>query len=337
MIGLVFAYNRAMERLLGPVRLNEMVLETYGQGLGSRFYLRLIEQARSGHFGVLKSSHPELRQAFERLARVMSHRNLSVLVYGEVGTGKRRLISEFHSLQMFLDRLDGHGKGSVTVLRADHLSEGFSQNFEKKFGAGDLVLIEKTESLSLGVQRELFDILRTGAHSYRMVFSTSVALSLRVAQGNFLRELFSIISEVSVYMPTLIDRGDDLAQLIAEYCDAMGSVKRLPSMTILNLLARLDLPKNLDDLETLIRCLLVKKQDPSTWTLEDFPPTFRLLLPQHLFSEDGGVRSLAIKKKQIAKIRRALLEYGGDQTQAAMALGLEKSQLLLKMMTLGIR
>ncbi len=320
-----------------PKNLNDVALETYGQTLSSRFQMRLVEQARSGHFGNLKSRNFQLRNSFEKLAMLLPLRSIPLFLFGERGSGKHRLVSEFFSLQSFLDRLDGKSSGRLKVLRGDYLQPGFAEDWSKAFGAGDFLYIEDVESISAGCQRELMGLLASESLTYRLILGTTVALSLKVAQGAFLKELFAEISEVSVYLPSLIDRGEDLTQLTAEFIESLGSTKTLPPAHIMDMLSRADLPRNMDDLETLIRCLISKKYDPSQWTLEDFPPAFRAVFPQHLFASDGGAQSLISKRKETAAIHRALLESGGSHAQAARLMGMDRVEFLQKMLSLGIR
>lgn len=325
------------EQFNGGRNLNDVALETYGQSLASRFQMRLIEQARGGHFGSLRSRNIQLRTSFEKLAMLLLHRNIPLFLFGERGAGKRRLVGEFFSLQAFLDRLDGRPAGRLKVIRADYLAPGFRNEWAKEFGVGDFVYIESIETMSLAVQRELLALLASETIEYRIILSTTVALSLRVAGGTFLQEFFAEISEVSVYLPSLIDRGEDLMQLTSEFIEAIGSTKALPPAHIMDMLGRADLPKNLDDLETLIRCMLSTKYDPRAWTLEDFPPAFRAVFPPHLFDRDGGLATLATKHRETAAIQRALLESGGSYAQAARRMNMDRVEFLQKMLSLGLR
>lgn len=326
-----------MEQANGGRSLNDVALETYGQSLATRFQMRLIEQARGGHFGSLRSRNDELRTSFEKLAMLLPRRHVPLFLFGERGTGKRRLISEFFSLQSFLDRLDGRPAGSLKVMRADYLQPGFRDDWATMFSAGDFVYIESIEAMSLAVQRELLGLLRSGAITYRIVLGTTVALSLKVAGGIFLKELFSQITEVSVYLPSLVDRNEDLMQLTSEFIESMGSTKALPPAAIMDMLGRADLPRNLDDLETLIRCMLSKKYNPREWTLTDFPPAFRAVFPPHLFASDGGKASLTTRHRETGAIQRALLESGGSYAQAAQRMNMDRVEFLQKMLSLGLR
>jgi DNA-binding NtrC family response regulator len=324
------------EHLDGTRSLNDVALETYGQSLSSRFQMRLIEQARRGHFGVLRSRNPQMRHSFEKLAMLVAHRSTPLFIFGERGTGKRRLVHEFYSLQSFLDRLDEKPLGRLKVLRGDYLQPGFRDDFSKVFGSGDYVYIESVETMSLEVQKEMLDLLVSGSFNYRLILGTSVALSLQVVNEKFLKELFTEISKVSVYLPTLIDRSEDLTQLMGEFIEAMSANKLLPPSRILDMLSRADMPQNLDDLETLIRCMLAVKYDPSTWTIEDFPPAFRAVFPQHLFFPGQGKQTLIMKRRDITAIQRALVESGGDHAQAARLMSMSRVEFLQKMLSLGL-
>ncbi|HVJ65569.1 MAG TPA: hypothetical protein VM901_09965 [Bdellovibrionota bacterium] len=331
-----------MDRKAQPVGettsdLGRVVLETYGQKLSSRFQMRLIEQARAGQFANLRSRSAQMRDAFEKLAVLLPHRNLPLFIFGERGTGKRKLVGEFFSLQNFLGRIDSKAPGRLKLLRGDHLERGFSHDWLKIFGAEDLVYIEDIESLSLDVQHEMLKLLASPSLAFRLVLGTTVALSLKVNEGTFLQELFAEISDVSVYLPSLIDRAEDLPHLLGEFLEEMASTKSLPPSQILDMLSRADLARNLDDLETLVRCLLAKKSDAAQWELGDFPPAIRALFPQHLFEADGGAAAHQAKRLAVNTMRRALVECGGNTAEAAKRLGMGKMEFVQRMMALGVR
>lgn len=318
--------------------LQDLAQETYGHSLAFRLQRRVIERARSGFFGSLRSRNAEVRRGFETLVMLLDRREQSVFLFGEVGTGKRRLIEEFHQLQKTCDRLAGIVPGRLKVLRGDHLQCGSADDFVQLFGAGDTLYIESAETLSREGQRELSGLLARGEFKFRLVVGTAVALSLKVAQGLFDRDLFTRLSGgSSVYLPSLADRSEDLTLIVSDILESLGAAGRLPSATIWDLLARLDLPRNLEDLSTLLRCLYAQNNDPTQWSLQDFPAPFRALVPAYVFADDGGRDALRQKQQQRMLIQRTLLEFSGDVVQAARKLGFEKTQLLQKMVALGIR
>lgn len=314
--------------------LNVLSFEAYGESLTSRFMSRLLNNSRAGRFGNLSSRNHQMLRNFEVLSSILDQFEIPVLVFGEKGTGKQKIVEEFYGLQSFCLRLSDHYNHRIFNFRGLHLDPEHIKTFNSIYGLGDVIVVEGTERLSVDSQQAFLKIINSGDLKCRLVFLTSVALSMRVASGTFSREFFSEISQAAVYLPSLVERAEDIPSLVLEFFSELKGPRFLPAASLMDILSRADMPRNLDDLKILLQSLLYKNPDPRTWTIHDFPQAFRLLLPQSLFESD---ESLQKKRMQKNIIQRALIESGGSVDNTAKALGVEKAKLLQSMLMLGIR
>lgn len=195
-----------------------------------------IQQVKQ-RFGIIGNS-PALAEAISRAAQVAPI-DLSVLVTGESGAGKEffpKIIHQFGSRKhkkyiavncgaipegTIDSELFGHEKGSFTGAIASR--KGY---FEEADG-GTLFLDEVAE-LPLTTQARLLRVLESGEFlkvgssivqktDVRIVAATNVNLSEAVKQGKFREDLYYRLSTVTISVPNLHDRGDDIHLLARKF------------------------------------------------------------------------------------------------------------------------
>lgn len=195
-----------------------------------------IQQIKQ-RFGIIGNS-PALIEAITRAAQVASI-DLSVLVIGESGSGKEffpKIIHQFGSRKhkkyiavncgaipegTIDSELFGHEKGSFTGAIASR--KGY---FEEADG-GTLFLDEVAE-LPLTTQARLLRVLESGEFlkvgssvvqktDVRIVAATNVNLLRAVKQGKFREDLYYRLSTVTIAVPNLHDRGDDIHLLARKF------------------------------------------------------------------------------------------------------------------------
>ena len=275
----------------------------------------------------------------------------TVLITGESGTGKEMAARAVH-LQgarrdhpfvsincaalpenLLESELFGHVRGSFTGAVSD--KKGMFELAQR----GTLFLDEVGE-MSPWTQVKLLRALQErkvrrvgGADEIpvdvRIIAATNQDLKKRIAEGKFREELYYRLNVISVDMPPLRKRTEDIPLLIAhflqKYCDKMGKKPKRFTPDVVGLLEGYPWPGNIRELENVIE-RIVAIEDRETVTVTCLPqeivsPQRKKLDTQELFSPGF---SLTNHLDEITKkyIQEALALTGGSLQKAAPLLGL---------------
>ena len=208
----------------------------------------LREQLRqSGQGGIIGSS-PVMKAVF-RMLRKISPTDISVLVLGETGTGKELVARELHRLsdrakQPFVSincgaipenllesELFGHKKGSFTGAVTDKVGKFEAAN-------GGTLFLDEIGEMPMPLQVKLLRVLQERAIErvgelkprpvdIRVISATNKDLEEEIREGRFREDLFYRLNEVSLELPPLRARGDDIHEIarffLAKYAEQYGS------------------------------------------------------------------------------------------------------------------
>ena len=326
------ALGVAVERAAELVRLRREV---------SVLRARRADGPMDGDAGV--ADPPSLERLIDLAAR---NDDVPVLIVGETGTGKGFVARRIHersprAAQPFVEvngaslsatflesELFGHERGAFTD--AKQAKRGL---FEVA-GRGTLFLDEIGEVVT-EVQPKLLKVLeertfrRLGGTSElrsdaRVVAATNQPLAQRVQEGAFRADLFYRLQVLTLSLPALRDRRDELPDLARTFTPT-GS--RL-SQAALRAIERYDWPGNVRELKnTLWRASLLAEGG-------DIQPR-HLSLPELAGPVPPAVVTLADAER--SAIVDALAATGGNRVQAAQRLGIARSTLLEKIRRLGIQ
>ena len=197
----------------------------------------LRDQLRSASQGDMIGSSAEMKAVFKVLRRVAGT-DISLLILGETGTGKELVARELHRLSgraskpfisincgaipehLLESELFGHRKGSFTGAVSDKIG---------KFGAADggTLFLDEIGEMPMNLQVKLLRVLqerkieRVGdyegqAIDIRVVAATNKDLQAEISSGRFREDLYYRLNEVTLDLPPLRDRGEDIVQ-IAQY------------------------------------------------------------------------------------------------------------------------
>jgi len=283
-----------------------------------------------------------------RLAARAAATDATVLVQGETGTGKELVARAIHYGSgraerpfvavdctalpegLFESELFGHERGAFTgavttkrgLLELAHGGTAFLDE------AGDLSPALQAKLLRALQERE---IRRVGAGEtipvdLRVIAATNRDLLRRVEAGEFREDLYYRLSVVTIPVPPLRERPEDIPLLAQHFLEkqarAAGAAVRAIAPEALERLARQPWPGNVRELENVIARAAALSSAP-VLTPEDFPlgeerPPAGPALPR------PGMTLEAVKQWYVAKI---LAEAGGNKQRAAEILGVDRRTL----------
>jgi two-component system NtrC family response regulator len=247
--------------------------------------LRSRLQQRYG-FHNLIGRGPRMREIYDRVARVASSRN-TVLITGETGTGKELVAQALHQAdatrqgplvavncaalpeQLLESELFGHERGAFTG--ADRRKLG---RFEMAHGG--TLLLDEIGDMPAGIQAKLLRALQDGTFErvggtetlkvdVRVLAATNADLERGVENGTFRHDLYYRLNVVSIDLPPLRDRAEDIPLLVDHFLDrlrARGYPDRTFGRETMARLSRYEWPGNVRELEHLVEQLVVTAPGP---------------------------------------------------------------------------
>jgi len=300
-----------------------------------------------------------LMRGVKTLIRKVAPTRSTVLITGESGTGKELVARALHTLgpapdEVFLavncaaiphdlleNQLFGHVRGAFTGADRDHAGVFVAA------GQGTVFLDEIGE-LARSTQAKLLraienkEVLPVGAthpvvfHA-RLLTASNKDLAAEVAADRFRTDLYYRLNVVSIHLPPLRDRRDDIpglvAHLLAKHAKTLGKrVTGVDNATIRGLMAA-RWTGNVRELDNALERAVILGED-STLTPDDFPPGL-ILEPDSDCSGDN-LRA-AVRDYERHHIQRVMRACGDDKRDAARRLGLGLSSLYRKLEDLDIR
>ncbi|MBU8932520.1 MAG: sigma-54 dependent transcriptional regulator [candidate division Zixibacteria bacterium] len=277
-----------------------------------------------------------------------------ILVTGENGTGKElvamRLFLQSHRCDqpfikvncpgipttLFESELFGHTKGAFTGAVKDHPGKFILAD-------GGTLFLDEIGDLPIECQAKLLRVIETGEVErlgetearlvdVRLVCATNRDLKSLISEGRFREDLFYRISVVTIEVPPLRSRREDIPLLTGEFLrrfDPGGSCRLSPEA--MAYLTTLDYPGNIRQLKNMIERLTIFHRD-RTVTVDD-------LLDMVSSAEEDVSMSLADRltgyEKQL--LSAMLVETKGNISEAARRLGMDRANLSRKIKEFGLK
>jgi two-component system, NtrC family, response regulator HydG len=327
---------------------------------------RFLEQRLeiSQRFGGIVGNSPAMRHVFELIANVAAT-DATVLITGESGTGKELVARSLHDHSLRATRpfvaincgaltetlleseLFGHERGAFTG--ADSKRRGL---FEEANG-GTLFLDEAGE-LTPSTQVRLLRVLQercirpVGSNharpiDVRVIAATNRDLDLEVRERRFREDLFYRLNVVSVELPALRERGEDVLllahHLLGKHSSRLGKPGMRFALEALEALAAYDFPGNIRELENAIERAAIMTQDdmlgvqalPAQLRPRTASSSSRLrAVPDLSFNE-------ARQRFERSYLDQVLEEAGGNLSQAARRSGMDRSNFRRLLERHGVR
>ena len=327
---------------------------------------KLVVQQRQltrahGYESIIGES-PRLRAMFHVLSRV-AESDVPVLVTGESGTGKELVARAVHYNGPRKDRtfiaincssipetlieseMFGHVRGSFTGATSD--KKGVFEVADK----GTLFLDEIGE-MPLEMQAKLLRALQEGEIQkvgspralkvdVRIIAATNRSLREMIAQKSFREDLFYRLAVVTIELPPLRDRPEDIPLLVQHFlqknrAEGLGLVRAV-SPEAMRLLMRYSWPGNVRELETAVKnaSIFCETDVLMAKDFSNFPNIMGAGEAPVVPSATGrAVRPLADLEREA--IIQALEVYGGNKKRAAEQLGIDRRTLYNKLEAYGI-
>jgi DNA-binding NtrC family response regulator len=364
------------------------------EGMLREIVLGVAERRRDVAAERLRTAHPDgaprlsdfvsaspSMQAFMDVVHRVYDSDTSLLLLGETGVGKERLARAIHGESaraggpfvavncgaipeaLLESELFGHERGAFTG--ASRARRGW---FE--LGHGGTVFLDEIADLPTHVQVKLLRVLqeravqplggeRTMHVDVRIMAASNRSLEAEVERGAFRRDLFYRLSVVTLEMPPLRERRQDVPDLVASYLDHFSrtigrEVSEIDEAALAALVDH-DWPGNVRELiNVLERAVLLCRRE--TITLDDLPDVIRgparvrdVVLPED-GAEPVGLPDPAWLERPLREVRRSAVEAveraylhgllertAGAVGETARRAGITPRALYGKMRTLGLR
>ena len=304
-------------------------------------------------FSGIVGRNPQMLEIFSLIRRIAPYYR-TALVSGETGTGKEVIAKALHDSSpwakqpftvcncgslvegLIESELFGHVKGSFTGAIKD------KPGLFEVAGEGTLFLDEIGE-LPAPFQPHLLRVLqdgsyrRVGSHATlkarcKIITATNKNLDVEVKEGRFREDLFFRITPITIEVPPLRDRKDDLLLLSRVILDRFRKRTDKKVFGIARpaqaALMKYDWPGNVRELENVVERAAILTPEPFIRPT-DLPASIR-----ELPGEPSTPMTLADVEKR--HVQAVLRQYNGNRSKAAVILGMSRRALIRKIQKLGI-
>jgi DNA-binding NtrC family response regulator len=351
----------AYDYIAKPFGLQELklLLERVGSHLKHRVEnRRLSERIKSAKgFGKIIGRAPEMDKLYRMIGKAAQSAH-PVLILGESGTGKEMVARAIHYSGPFRDKpfipvdcgslvptlieteLFGYVKGAFTGATQSKpgllaIAEGGTVFLDE---VGELPLDLQAKMLRALQEREIRPVGSTKQVpiNVRILAATNRDLEQAVGQGRFRRDLYFRLNVLSLRIPALRERREDISLLAMNFLERLsrtsGRSYTLSEDTMSALLAY-DWPGNVRELENCIERCCAMNSGPVIH-MSDLPSSIRGTSMQLVNGgPDGGIATIAHLEKQA--ILGAIEQLHGDKLTAAKLLGIGKTTLYRKLKGYG--
>ncbi len=305
----------------------------------------------------------KVRAEIERVAPT----DATVLIMGESGVGKEVAARMIHELSLrrngpFIEvncaaipeeliesELFGHERGAFT---------GATTSKRGKFDLahGGTLFLDEIGDMSLSAQAKVLRVLQEKRYErlggtkvievdVRVIAATNKNLDEEIRSGHFREDLYFRLNVVPITIPPLRERKEDIPILVEEIISELafntGLGKKRLSDKVLEAFMDYSWPGNVRELKNLIERLVIMASGEEI-TIEDLPPEFckRKTKPISISEEepwfvcDNFKQARNLFEREF--LRRKIAKFGGNISQTAEAIGLERSYLHRKLKALGL-
>ena len=326
-----------------------------------------METFASGHYEALMNS-PSMRAINEVVLRVAAT-DVTVLIWGESGVGKEVVARTLHQRSVRRDR--PFVKVNCAALPAElleselfgHERGAFTGACQRKLGKFDqahtgTIFLDEISEMPLALQPKLLHVLqdrefsRLGSQQsvcadVRVIAATNRDLAAYVAQGGFREDLFYRLNVVTIRVPTLRERPEEIPTLVTHFLARYGQKHGREPVRIspetLDRFQQYSWPGNVRELENVIQRIVVLGTESVVEALAEIEPPpveDRANGAEAPMADDDGELDDALGLKELARraaelaerraLKRTLERVRWRRTEAAQRLQVSYKTLLEK-------
>ena len=320
--------------------------------------------------GEIVGNSASMKEVFKMIGRVAAA-DVSVLISGESGTGKELVAKAIHR---YSDRSEKPFIAINCAAIPDNLLESELFGYEKgaftdasqpkpgKFeqANGGTLFMDEVADMSITLQAKLLRVLQEGTFerlgsnktvstNVRIVSASNKNLEQAIAEGRFREDLYYRLKVVTITIPPLRMRTEDIPLLANYFLDRYTQEMKRPATTIpsesMEILLRHSWPGNVRQLENLMkRTILLSKNNVITADLllnelsfdtknTTVAPAvnYRSLIPEKLDDFDGHLYKYVIELTEKELLTKTILHTKGNQAKASRMLGISRAMLYERM------
>ena len=350
--GAVQAIKTGAEEYLSKPFTDEELSSAVRRALGKLHIQRrraaLRTQTPSMPHGLIGESDA-MRKVFRAVGKAAST-PATVLITGESGTGKELAARAVHygsarsSAPFVPVNCGGIPDGLLESELFGHVKGAFTGAAESRAGLfhaadGGTIFFDEVGETSASMQVKLLRVLEdreicmVGSHrprkvDVRILAATNRDLLALVKKGGFRKDLFYRLNVITIALPPLRERGDDILLLAAHFANRfaaeLGRSQARFSEHAMTVLRNHDWPGNVRELENIVQ-RLVLMTDGDIIDTPDLPPLMRFSAQKAC----GLDRTLAQMEREY--VSNVLASVGGNKTRAAQILGIDRKTLREKL------
>ena len=351
--------NGAYDYVTKPFSLDELkhLLDRVANHLKLKTENRILREkikSKQGFAGIVGRS-PEMEKLYRIVAKA-AHSTHPVLILGESGTGKELVARSIHFSGPYRDKpfipvdcgslvptlieseLFGHVKGAFTG--AQHAKDGLLAIAE-----GGTVFLDEVGELPIDLQAKLLraiqerEIRPVGSTKHipinvRILAATNRDLEEGVAQGTFRRDLYYRLNVLSLRIPSLRERRQDIPLLANHFLERLSrdsGTERTLSDDALKAMLAYDWPGNVRELENCLERACAFTTGPMIH-LGDLPTEISQLDGSgSSVDASGNSKIIPMSEMERQTILNTIAQLNGDKLMAARMLGIGKTTLYRKL------
>jgi two-component system response regulator HydG len=357
----------ASNYLIKPLDINELRTVADKASQSQRLQRSNIELQRQlnerfGFEGVIGSS-PAMHAVVAKL-RQIAPTSASVLISGESGTGKELAAKALHinsprknkpfvplncaelSENVLESELFGHVKGAFTGADRDRIGRF-------QYANGGTLFLDEIGDMPMAIQVKLLRVLETGEIvrvgtndpvkvNVRLISATNRDLADAIAEGKFRQDLFHRLKVVSIKLPPLRQRRDDIPLLIdyflKEFSTSHGKAVTSLTPAVRKVLMGYSWPGNVRELRNVIESMVVMDCD-HVLDVDDLTEDLQQAASGGQADGQAGADALvgrSLEEVEKHYIARTLGLTDGNREEAARLLGIGERTLYRKLKEYGI-